>query len=188
MKTATFKVTIHMVSSLDGFIARKDNTVSWLESHDNYEKGLVLSEDEVASFLKSIDCYIMGSRTYAHALSLGWPYGDVPVVVLTHRKLAAVNENVKFYSGNLTELINNHLKPNYSTIWLVGGASAVKDFLRLELANEIIISIMPIVLGDGTLFFDYIGKEQRLHLKDTKVYKDGMVELTYSVLNEHTNL
>ena len=184
MTINTSKVTIHMVASLDGFIAKKDNSVSWLESSDNYEKGTVLTEKDVAEFIKTIDCYVMGSRTYEHALGLGWPYRDVPVIVLTNRDLTTDRENVKFYSGNLDKLVNNQLKPKYRNILMVGGAMITKDFLRLQLADEIIISIMPVILGDGTLFFDYIGLEQRLHLKDVTAYKDGMVELWYEIKKE----
>ncbi len=82
MTTDTFKVTIHMVSSLDGIIAKKDNSVSWFEISDYYENGV--SEEAPEEFLKTIDCYIMGSRTYEHALELsksyGWAYGDVPTI------------------------------------------------------------------------------------------------------------
>ncbi len=65
---------------------------------------------------------------------------------------------------------------------MVGGAVLTKECLRLKLADEIVISILPILLGDGTLFFDYIGLEQALHLKDTTVLKDVMVELTYEIM------
>lgn len=182
--TATSKVTIHMVSSLDGFIAKKDNSVSWLEPSDSYEKGITLTEEDMANFTKAIDCYIMGSRTYEHALELGWPYGDTPVVVLTNRNLTTGRENVEFCSGDLNKLVNDRLKPNYGNIWLVGGAMLAKDFIRLKLADDIIISIMPVVLGDGKLFFDYVGQEQKLHLKDVTAYKDGMVELWYEIKKE----
>jgi len=184
MTTDTSKVTIHMVSSLDGFIAKKDGSISWLKSTDNYEKGITLSEEDVEEFVKAISCYVMGSRTYEHALELGWPYGDVPVIVLTHRDLLTNRENVEFYSGDLDKLVNNRLKPNYRNIWMVGGAMIAKDFIRLQLADEIIISIMPVLLGDGTLFFDYIGREQLLHLKDVTAYKDGMVEMWYEIKKE----
>ena len=81
-------VTLHMVSSLDGFIAKKDNTVSWLDSPGSvYEAGVSISEEEAATFVKAIDCYVLGSRTYEHALELGWPYGDTPAVVVTGREL-----------------------------------------------------------------------------------------------------
>ncbi len=170
-----------MVSSLDGFIAKKDGSVSWLQSEDYYEQGVKLTDDDVEEFLKKIDCYIMGSRTYEKALELGWVYGDVPVIVLTKRDLTTDKGNVDFYSGDLKRLINKRLKPKYKNIWLVGGATTAKDFIRLKLVDEIVLSIMPIILGDGTLFFDYVGQEQTLHLKDLTAYKDGMVELTYEV-------
>ncbi|MGI9552228.1 MAG: dihydrofolate reductase family protein [Aurantibacter sp.] len=181
MKADTSKVTIHMVSSLDGFIAANDGNVSWLQSTDHYEKGVALSEEDAADFLKTIDCYVMGSKTYEHALELGWPYGDVPVIVLTLRDLPVDRENVEFYSGNLNELLNDRLKPNYGNIWMVGGAKVAKDFIRLKLADDIIISIMPVILGNGTLFFDFIGQERNLHLKDVTAYNDGMVELWYEI-------
>ena len=172
-----------MVSSLDGFIANKDNSVSWFETSDYYEKGV--SGQNPEEFLKTIDCYVMGSRTYEHALELsksyGWVYGDVPTIVLTHRKLPVDRQNIETYSGDLNKLVNELLKPNYKNVWLVGGAKLAKDFIRLNLADEIRQSILPIILGDGTLFFDHIGQEQALHLKDVTVYKSGMVELWYEI-------
>jgi len=173
-----------MVSSLDGFIATKDGNISWMQSSDNYEQGVTLTEEYVANFLKSIDCYVMGSRTYEHALELGWAYGDTPVFVLTRRNLTSVKEHVEFFSGDLDKLVKGRLKPDFRNIWVVGGAMTAKNFIRSELADDIIISIMPVVLGDGTLFFDYIGKEQRLHLKNVTAYKDGMVELWYEIKKE----
>lgn len=91
-------------------------------------------------------------------------------------------ENVEFYSGDLAELINGKLKSNHKNIWMVGGAVLIKECIRLKLADDIVISILPIILGGGTLFFDYIGLELVLHLKDTTIFKNGMVELTYEVM------
>jgi len=179
--TDTSRVTLHMVSSLDGFIAKKDNTVSWMHSTDQYEKGTTLSDEEIAAFIKNIDCYVMGSRTYEHALQLGWPYGDVPVIVVTNRDLKSDKQNVEFVNGDLTKLINDQLKQKHRNIWMVGGAALAREFIQMRLVDDIIMSIMPIILGDGTLFFDCIDQEQRLHLKDVTAYKDGMVELWYEV-------
>lgn len=161
-----------MVASLDGFIAKKNGDISWMQSIDHFENGITLTEERIADVLNSIDCYVMGSHTYEHALELGWPYEDVPVIVLTHRNLVSEKESVEFFSGDLTNLVNDQLKPKYTNIWMVGGAETTKEFLQLQLADELIISFIPILLGDGLLFFDYIGKEQKLHLKDveTKYY------------------
>ena len=185
MTTDAFKVTIHMVSSLDGYIAKKDNSVSWFETSDNYENGVSFPEQDQEAFLKTIDCYVMGSRTYEQALELsksyGWVYGDVPTIVLTHRNLPVDRPNVELYSGDLNKLVNERLKPNYRNVWVVGGAMLVKDFIRLKLANEIRLSVLPIILGDGILFFNHMGQEQALHLKDVTAYKSGMVELCYEL-------
>jgi dihydrofolate reductase len=175
-----------MVASLDGFIAKKDGSISWLETTDSYEKGV--AGENAEEFMKTIDCFVMGSRTYEHALELsatfGWPYGDVPTIVLTHRNLRALSESIEFHSGGPKELVDDLLKRNYRNIWLVGGAAVVKDFIRLQLAHDIRLSIVPILLGDGTPFFDHVGREQRLHLKDVMAYKNGMVELWYEIRKE----
>lgn len=185
MKTRPFKITIHLVVSLDGFIAKKDNSVSWFDTADHYEQGAILSGQEVAEFLKTIDCYIMGSRTYEHALELsksyGWAYGDVPTVVLTHRNLPVSRSNIEFYTGDLHKLVSEHLKPNYHHVWVAGGARLAKDIILARLADELRLSIVPIILGDGTLLFDHIGLEQPLHLKNVTPYKNGMVELLYAI-------
>jgi len=127
----------------------------------------------------------MGARTYEHALELsklyGWVYGDVPTIVVTHRDLPVERSNVEIYSGDLNKLVNERLKPNYKNVWLVGGAILAKDFIRKKLADEIRLSILPVILGDGLLFFDHIGQEQALHLKEVTAYKSGMVELWYEL-------
>jgi dihydrofolate reductase len=183
MMIDTFKVTIHMVSSLDGIIAKKDNSVSWFESADSYENGV--TDENAEEFMKTIDCFVMGSRTYEHALefskNFGWAYGDVPTIVVSHRTLPIDRKNIEIYSGDLDKLVNERLKPNYKNVWLVGGAMLAKDFIRLKLADEIRLSIIPIILGDGIPFFDHIGLEQPLHLKNITAYKNGMVELWYEI-------
>ncbi|HEU5053896.1 MAG TPA: dihydrofolate reductase family protein [Hanamia sp.] len=176
-------MTIHMVSSLDGFIARKDNSVSWFETSSNYEKGVVGEDPE--EFLKTIDSYVMGSKTYELAMELskdyGWAYGDKPTIVLTNRNLQTDRQNIKFYSGDLNKFVNEQLKPKYNNVWIVGGSKLTRDIIRLKLADEIRVSILPIILGDGLPFFDHIGEEQILKLEDTRAYKNGMVELCYKV-------
>ena len=178
-------LTIHMVASLDGIIAKKDNSVSWFETPDHYEKGIEPAREDIAKFLKTIDCYVMGSRTYEHALELsrtyGWAYGDTPTIVVTHRNLPIERQNIEMYSGDLNKLVNERLKPNYKNVWLVGGAMLAKDFIQQKLADEIRLSVMPVILGDGTVFFDHIKQEQQLHLNDVTAYKTGMVELCYEI-------
>ena len=174
-----------MVSSLDGMIAKKDNSVSWFETNDHYDKGVDITEQDKEKFLAAIDCYIMGAHTYEHALELsksyGWPYGDIPTIVVTHRKLPVNLPQVELYSGDLNNLVQDRLRPRYKNVWLVGGAELAKDFIRLGLVDDIRLSILPIILGDGTPFLQELNREQALHLKEVTAYKAGMVELWYEV-------
>ena len=173
-------VTLHVVSSLDGFIARNDNSVAWMDSTGVYEAGASISEEEVAAFVKAIDCYVLGSRTYEHALELGWPYGDTPVVVVTGRDLPRARPSVEFYSGDLKTLVDVKLAPRYRNIWLVGGAMLSRRFLSLGLVDEIKLTIAPVLLGEGLRLFGDSGTEQKWHLKNVVAYKNGFVELSYS--------
>jgi dihydrofolate reductase len=174
-------VTLHMVASLDGFIARKDNSVSWLEDNGSvYEAGVSVSAEEAATFVKTIDCYVLGSRTYEHALELGWPYGDTPTVVVTGRKLPPARKSVEFYSGDLRALVDEKLAPRYRNIWLVGGAMLSQRFLELGLVDEIRLTIAPVLLGDGLRLFGSSMTEQRWNLKNVVAYRNGFVELLYA--------
>lgn len=171
-------VTLHMVSSLDGIIAKKDNDVSWMDdSGDIYEKGV--SDDGDDEGVEAIDCFVLGSRTYEHALQLGWPYGDTPTIVLTNRELPSTRKSVEFYSGDLEELVDEVLAPRYENIWLVGGAMLCQSFLKLGLVDEIRLSIIPVLLGDGLRLFDNSDTEVRWQLKNVVAYKTGVVELLY---------
>ena len=188
MSSMLSKVTIHMVSSLDGIIAKKDNSISWFETFDYYEKGVELTEQDTSELLKTIDCYVMGANTYQHALELsksyGWAYGDIRTIVVTHRNLPIEKQNIEIYSGDLNKLVNEQLRPACKNIWVVGGAILVKEFIRLKLADEIRLSVMPIILGEGTPFFNNVKQEQALHLKEVTAYKSGMVELCYEIKKE----
>jgi dihydrofolate reductase len=184
MSQDTFHITIHMVASVDGFIAKKDNSIDWFETTSHYEKGE--SGQDVAAFLETIDCYVMGANTYELAVSLsknyGWAYGDTPTIVLTNRPLVDDRPNIQFYSGNLNKLISDILQPNYKNVWVVGGASLCKAMIHQQLADTIRVSILPIILGDGLPYFNQIGQEQKLRLINTIAYKNGMVELSYELI------
>ena len=180
------RVTIHMAASLDGFIARKDGRVDWLETSDEFIGGESLDPGDVEAFLKTIDCYVMGSRTYETALNfetkgLGWSYGDKPVFVLTSRNLPRIRDTVKFYSGDLSQFVNERLRPAFGSIWFVGGGMVSSDCLRRGLADEIRYSILPVLIGDGIPFFEKLGRDVTLHLAEVKAYTSGIVELRYEV-------
>ena len=187
MKTnADSRVTIHMAASLDGYIARKDGSVDWLETSDHFEGGEVMVPESVTEFLRTIDCYVMGSRTYETALEfdgrgLGWPYGDKPTFVLTSRELRKTRSTVEFYAGDLEHLVKERLKPHFRSIWFVGGGAVSGECLRRGLADELRYSILPILIGDGVAFFDRLDRDVALHLVEVKAYQSGMLALRYEV-------
>jgi dihydrofolate reductase len=186
MANKNSRVTIHMAASLDGFIARKDGRVDWLETSDEFAGGDIMDAEFVEAFVKTIDCYVMGSRTYETALhfeanGLGWSYGDKPVFVLTSRDLPRTRDTVTFHSGDLAQFVNEHLRPTFRSIWFVGGSVVSAECLRLGLTDELRYSILPVLIGDGIAFFDKLDKDVALHLAEVKAYRSGMVELRYEV-------
>jgi len=186
MTDAVPRVTIHMAASLDGFIARKDGGVDWMETSDEFADGATMDPEFVAAFLKTIDCYVMGSRTYETALNfeargLGWAYGDKPVFVLTHRDLPRTRSSVEFHSGDLAKFVRERLRPAFRSIWFVGGGAVAGECLRLGLADEIRYSILPVLIGDGIQFFQNLDRDVSLHLAEVKAYRSGMVGLCYEV-------
>jgi dihydrofolate reductase len=186
MESAKSRVTIHMAASLDSFIARKDGRVDWLETSDTFDGADTMTQESVEAFLKTIDCYVMGSRTYETALhfetkGLGWAYGDKPTFVLTSRELRRTRNTVEFHSGDLELLVVERLKPNFRSIWFVGGGEVSGECLRRGLADEVRYSIMPVLIGNGIPFFDRLDTDIALHLVEVKAYKSGMVALRYEV-------
>ena len=180
------RVTIHMAASLDGFIARKDGRVDWLETSDDFAGGVTMAPEAVEAFLETIDCYVMGSRTYETALrfeaqGFGWSYGDKPTFVLTSRDLPRIRDTVEFHSGDLAEFVNGRLRPAFRSIWFVGGGMVAAECLRRGLADEVCYSIVPVMIGDGIPFFERLDRDVALHLVEVKGYKSGTVELRYEV-------
>ena len=183
---ADSRVTVHMAASLDGFIARTDGSVDWLETSDDFADGHSMDPAAVQAFLATIDCYVMGSRTYETALrfeaqGLAWPYGAKPTFVLTSRRLPRTRDTVEFHSGDLAEFLNRRLRPSFRSIWCVGGGVLAGECLRLGLADELRYSILPIAIGDGIPFFEKFDRDVALHLVEVRAYTNGVVDLRYEV-------
>ena len=179
-----------MAASLDGFIARKEGSVDWLETSDEFLGGETMDPAMVQAFLATIDCYVMGSRTYETALRFeaqghGWPYGDKLIFVLTSRQLPRIRHTIEFYSGDLAQFVNGRLRPRFRNIWFVGGGVVSAECVRRGLADELRYSILPILIGSGVSFFEKLDRDIALHLAEVKAYKSGMVALRYEVRSPH---
>jgi dihydrofolate reductase len=166
------KIILYIAASLDGCIARETGDVDWLPT--NTDSGY----DE---FYKLIDTVIMGKKTYDQILTFGeYPYKEKKSFVFSRDNSLTKDENVEFTSS-VEEFVRILTSSSKENVWLVGGSELLSAFLRHKLVNEIILSVIPIVLGNGISLFQNINQEIKLELMKTTKYS-GLVELHYKVL------
>ena len=174
---ATTKVCLYIAMSLDGYIAGKDDDISWLDSYQTKEEDYGYS-----AFMKTVGTAIMGARTYLQ--SLEHPerlLKEVKTYVLSARQLPKVSGvNVEFFTGELEELIAKIKKDTDRDIYLVGGGQVISSFLNAKLLDEIRIFVVPLLLNDGIPLFSGLNKEVKLKLLEVKSFKSGIVELHYN--------
>lgn len=171
------KTKLYIACSVDGFIAREDGSIDWLNEYENNTK----TDYGYSEFYASIGTVLMGRKTYEQVLGFGkWPYGDKKVYVFTRQKKPLKREeNVEFISGNIEEFVRNLKKEAEQDLWLVGGSQLIKEFLKENLIQDFIIFIVPVVLGSGIPLFDHIGKEIRLVAGNLEKYENGLVKIEY---------
>jgi len=159
-----------VATSVDGFIARKNGSVDWLTQYNNSGEDFGYKE-----FLDSVETVILGNTTYREFKA---PYENKKCYVFSRKNtdkennITYVNTEVKEFTDGLSENEN---------IWLVGGADIAKEFLKNNLIDEFIITIIPIVLGEGIPLFAKGCGEHKLKLLNTKSYDFGVVQLHYQL-------
>jgi len=170
------KVILYIAMSLDGFIAKPDSDISFLSLVEQDGEDYGYSE-----FIETVDTVILGRKTYDKILSMGIdsPYGDRKVYVLTHNPIPT--DKITYYSGNLSELVSSLKSQSGKNIYCDGGAETVHLFLQEKLFDELIISIIPVLLGNGIRLFGKSFKEQSIKLVSSKSFNSGLVQLHYNV-------
>lgn len=169
------KITLYIATSLDGFIAKRDGSVKWLDEFN--ESG---EDYDYKEFIGSIKTVVMGNATYKQILGFGkFPYKNQKCFVFTNHDKKK-DKNVTFVNGDVKKFVNGLDKKEEHRIWLVGGADLTNQFLKHDLIDEIIIFIMPIILGSGIRLFDENNNKKELELEKTKTYKSGVVRLNYN--------
>ena len=170
------EIILYIASSLDGFIARKDGDVSWLDACQTEGQDYGYSE-----FLSTIDLIVMGSRTYEQLKSFGpWPYGEIKTYVLTGRDLPVQGgANLAIYHGSAEDLTQKIRYESQKSIWLLGGAAVARSFLKVGAVDAIILPIIPVLLGEGISLFGENGADSTLQLKEARLYQNGVVQLHY---------
>lgn len=174
------KLLLFIAMSLDGYIAKPDGDISFLS--------LVEKEGEdygYAKFIETVDTVILGRKTYDKILSMGFdlPYGDRNIIVLT-RNPHPVTGKITFYSGSLSELISNLKSQAGLNIYCDGGAETVHQLLQMDLIDETIVSIIPVLLGDGISLFGKGPQQKNLQLVSTESFRKGLVQLHYIHVRE----
>ncbi|MEA9986327.1 MULTISPECIES: dihydrofolate reductase family protein [Subtercola] len=175
------KTQYYVASSLDGFIADADGTMDWLlqfgfDSHETHYK----------AFLADVGALIMGSATYQFIVDeelQAWPYGDMPIWVLTTRELPTAEGANVFFTSESPEVVATRALAAAAgaNVWIVGGGNVAAQFAGRGLLDELIVSVMPIVLGSGTPLLPLTGDPRRLQLLATTPFDGGAVGLSYSL-------
>lgn len=146
------KITYYVAASLDGFIARADGDVSWLD-----EMSLSADETDLEEFFGTVDGLVMGRNTYDFVFNYGsWPYEDKPTWVCTSRDLQPLEGANLIVVGNTDDVIGGATIRGCEHLWLVGGGRLASAFMAKGLITKVSISEMPIELGSGIpLFSDH---------------------------------
>lgn len=171
------KVTLFIAMSLDGYIADKDGSVSWLQGQNP-------AEDDMTSyreFIKDVDTVLMGWNTY-HQITTElsptqWLYSDLTSYVMTHRDLPSTEE-IRFVKEDAGVLVKRLKKEPGKGIWICGGPSIVTPLIKENLIDRLHISIIPTLLGDGIRLFETTDKVRKLNLVATQSY-NGIVDVIY---------
>lgn len=157
--------------SLDGFLARRNDGLDWLKPFEAEEHGY-------AQFFASVDALVIGRRTYDVVRGFDeWPYAGKRCLVLTHRPLESAHgeEPCTLPPADVVAHLDNG---GAKRIYVDGGA-VIRQFLDADLVDDLTISIVPVVLGDGLPLFAPGGRERALSLVESREYPSGLVRLRY---------
>jgi dihydrofolate reductase len=177
---STSVVTLYIAMSVDGYIADADGGVEWLEEFQTTTDGDESSEG-FSEFFETVDCLVMGSKTYEHVLAMGeWPYGDRPTCVFTRRDLPRASSAVSFVADPVASSVPE-MRQQHDHIWLVGGAALAQSCLRAREIDVMRLFFVPILLGDGIPLFTSRYGRQRVRLVGTTTHDSSIVEHHYEV-------
>lgn len=167
------KVFIFIATSLDGYIAKENDDISFLD--------MVAEEGQdygYETFINTVDNIILGRKTYDKVQNLGFSYKGRKTYVITRTERPSI-DNVEFYTGDLKELLIQLKKENGKNIFVDGGAEIVNEIMKHQLIDEYVISIIPVFLGSGVRLFKDGRPESKLKLIDAKSFDKGLVQLHY---------
>ena len=173
--------------SLDGFIAEADDTLDWLMDYQgSFEHGEPIA-GSYDRYYDGVGALVMGSATYQFVLDLGreWPYKGKPTWVLSTRELPrpeGEDVDVRIVSARVADLHDEMLAAaGDRDLWVVGGGNVASQFADEGLLDELLLTVVPVVLGSGKPLFDRRVPGGPLQLTGTRPFDSGMVELRYEL-------
>jgi len=174
-------LSIYIATSLDGYIAKPNDDLGFLKLVEKEGEDYGYSE-----FTETIDTIILGRKTYDWVLKeIGTSHydnGDRNVYVISRTERTAIGKTT-FYTGDLTALVQKLKAENGKNIYCDGGAEIINELLKKDLVDEMIISIIPILLGDGTRLFQDGRPEQELEFVKAKTFETGLTQVHYKRKN-----
>src|ERR671919_354378 len=183
------KTQYYCAASLDGYIAEADDTLDWLLAYQGSFNGANVepAAGSYERFYEDVGALIMGSVTYEFILALGrgWPYEDKPTWVLSSRRLPTPEGegvDVRIVNARVPELHEEMIAAaGERNLWVVGGGNVASQFADEGLLDEVLVTVVPVVLGDGKPLFDRPVPGGPMQLTGTRCFDSGMVELRYEI-------
>lgn len=175
--------SVYIATSLDGYIARKDGDIDWL----NESSSMVPEGEDLgfSAFMSSIDTMIMGRKTFEQILSFGeWAYDETPVIILSRNPVNIpdhLKDTVSYTPDSPTQICERLKAVGAKRLYIDGGMT-IQSFLRENLIKDITITRIPIALGEGIALFSSIDNDVKLKHRVTRVYDFGFVQSTYDIL------
>lgn len=171
------KNKLFIATSIDGYIARKDGSLDWLDAipnPDNLDYGYY-------KFYGSVDTLLMGRKTYEEVLGFGvdWPYPDCKTYIVSKGEVEIKTENTYLLGQPFDQNVKELMQERGKDIWIVGGGVLITSMLDMGLIDEMLITITPVILGDGIPLFPAGSKETKFELVNTEPFETGFVNLIY---------
>lgn len=172
------KNSVFIATSIDGYIADKNGGIDWLHAIPNPDH----DDMGYVEFMNRIDALVMGRRTFETVLGfdVDWPYTQ-PVFVLSH-SLSAIPESHKgkafLLKGTIVKILDEIHKKGFYRLYVDGGTT-IRNFLKEDLIDEMVLTTIPILLGGGTSLFSEMPNELKFELTETKTYVKQIVQNHY---------
>lgn len=175
------KISVFIATSIDGYIAKKDGNIDWLTT---FSPPTEASEDKdcgFSHFFQSVDVLVLGRNSYEAVRTFDtWPYQGKRVIVLSS-SLTSVCEQAELYSGDAKSLVEKLQAEGIKHIYVDGGVT-ISNFLNANLIDQMIISIIPVILGSGIPLFNKINKDKWFRLISSRAYSNGLIQMQYEAI------